>query len=292
MFVSYIIILLVECCFCVFFLLRLGYDEVDGDRSESKTKSKKRVENPYKNQLMLSEWLVDVPKDFHQNWLMIVCPVGKRCLVIASKGSTTVHSRTGVFKKQFPSNLPGGNYKVLKSYTILDCIYHDVQRVFYVLDLMCWNSLPVYDSDTEFRQYWLQTKLKEAGESLSVASKINPYPFLPTGSFPCTHESLTSVFSSGWSLAVDGLLFLHKQAHYVPGRSPLQAWLKSYMVPEILSMPVSQEFLNSSPAMEVSCKAHLPAKSAKMDVTTEEHDPATQKTNGVSSTSTMDSSSV
>lgn len=36
-------------------------------------------------QLMLSEWLVDVPADLSSDWLVVVCPVGKRCLVVASK---------------------------------------------------------------------------------------------------------------------------------------------------------------------------------------------------------------
>lgn len=38
-------------------------------------------------QLMLSEWLVDVPADLEQEWLVVVCPVGKRALVVASRVS-------------------------------------------------------------------------------------------------------------------------------------------------------------------------------------------------------------
>lgn len=38
---------------------------------------------------MLSEWLVDVPGDLEQEWLMVVCPFGKRNLVIASNVSNT-----------------------------------------------------------------------------------------------------------------------------------------------------------------------------------------------------------
>ena len=225
-----------------------GHDEFDGDDSESNTESKKRKKNPYRNQLMLSEWPVDVPADFHQKWLMMVCPVWKRCLIIASKGTTTVHSRTGAFEKRFPSNLPGGNYKVAKNYSILDCIYHEVRRTFFVLDLMCWNSHPVYDSDVQFRQYWLQVKLAETGQQLSRPSRVNPYPFIQVGLFPCTPESLTSVLSSSWPLEVDGLLFIHKEARYIPGRSPLQGWLKPFMVPKILGLPISQDFLNCCPA--------------------------------------------
>lgn len=32
---------------------------------------------------MLSEWMLDIPEDFTQSWLMKLCPEGKRCLVVA-----------------------------------------------------------------------------------------------------------------------------------------------------------------------------------------------------------------
>ncbi|XP_013389830.1 snurportin-1-like [Lingula anatina] len=38
----------------------------------------------YKNQLMLSEWMVEVPEDFEKEWILVNCPVGKRSLVVAS----------------------------------------------------------------------------------------------------------------------------------------------------------------------------------------------------------------
>ena len=39
---------------------------------------------------MLSEWLVDVPDDLVQEWFMVVCPIGKRNLVIAGNVSNVV----------------------------------------------------------------------------------------------------------------------------------------------------------------------------------------------------------
>ena len=39
---------------------------------------------------MLSEWLVDVPDDLQQEWFMVVCPVGKRNLVIAANVSLVI----------------------------------------------------------------------------------------------------------------------------------------------------------------------------------------------------------
>lgn len=43
---------------------------------------------------MLSEWLVDVPVDLEQEWVVVVCPVGKRALVVASRVSSN-HSDAG-----------------------------------------------------------------------------------------------------------------------------------------------------------------------------------------------------
>ncbi|KAG7265339.1 hypothetical protein CRUP_014375 [Coryphaenoides rupestris] len=42
--------------------------------------------------LMLSEWLVDVPAELDTEWLMVVCPVGKRSLIVASKARMYVPS--------------------------------------------------------------------------------------------------------------------------------------------------------------------------------------------------------
>ena len=106
--------------------------------------------------------MVDVPADFHQNWLMMVFPVGKHCLVIASKGY--IHNSALVdwnFRETLSLQFAWWKYDVAKSYSILDCIHHEILQTFFVLDLMCWNSHPVYNSDTEFRQYWLQVKLSD-----------------------------------------------------------------------------------------------------------------------------------
>ena len=35
----------------------------------------------------------------------------------------------------------------LSEYTILDCIYNEVEHAFYVIDLTCWKGHPVYDSE-------------------------------------------------------------------------------------------------------------------------------------------------
>ena len=61
-------------------------------------------------------------------------------------------------------------------YTILDCIYSEVLQTFFVLDLMCWNGHPIYDSETEFRFYWMHAKFDET-PSLAEKSNINPVSY-------------------------------------------------------------------------------------------------------------------
>lgn len=39
---------------------------------------------------MLSEWLIDVPSDLGQEWIVVVCPVGKRALIVASRVSSSL----------------------------------------------------------------------------------------------------------------------------------------------------------------------------------------------------------
>ena len=69
---------------------------------------KKNKRNPYCGQLMLSEWMEGVPMDFRDCWLGVACPVGKRCLVISSKGRTNVWLRNGKHLKCFQALLPAG----------------------------------------------------------------------------------------------------------------------------------------------------------------------------------------
>lgn len=228
------------------------YQVSKDDRDAKKPVQFKRRHNPYKNQLMLSEWLVDVPEDFEENWLMVVCPVGRRSLVISSRATTTAYSRVGQLLNNFPSYLPGGHkrtYHNAGDHCILDCIYHETSRTYYVLDVMCWNGHPVYDSDTKFRTYWAKTKLAEEGEKVSTHSRINPLRFLCLDYYPCSRDSIVKVLSSKWPVEVDGLLFIHKDAHYTVGCSPLAVWLKPHMVPDLLKLPVSEEFLACAPTL-------------------------------------------
>ncbi|XP_042331196.1 snurportin-1 [Sceloporus undulatus] len=200
----------------------------------------KRLPKRYANQLMLSEWLIDVPQDLVQDWLLVVCPVGKRALIVASKGSTAAYTKSGFCVNRFPSLLPGGNRRnsaAGKDYTILDCIFNEAKQTYYILDVMCWRGHPVYDCQTDFRFYWLQSKMQEE-EGLGEKSRLNPFKFVGLQSYSCAPESLCEVLSTDFPFEVDGLLFYHKQSHYNPGSTPLVGWLRPYMVSDILGVAV------------------------------------------------------
>uniref|UniRef100_A0A8V0ZJT2 Snurportin-1 n=1 Tax=Gallus gallus TaxID=9031 RepID=A0A8V0ZJT2_CHICK len=199
-----------------------GGEDGDGEE-EMEVDAGRRLPKRYANQLMLSEWLVDVPVDLEQEWIVVVCPVGKRALVVASRGSTAAYTKSGFCVNRFPSLLPGGNrHNTMneKVYCILDCIYNEAEQTYYILDVMCWRGHPVYDCQ---------------------------YKFVGLQNFPCTSESLCEVLTTNFPFEVDGLLFYHKQTHYTPGSTPLVGWLRPYMVPDILGLTVPATPLTAKP---------------------------------------------
>ena len=216
---------------------------------------------------MLSEWLVDVPEDFQQNWLVAVVPIGKRSLVVSARRTTSTYARAGYHVRNFPSLLPGGSKRsqhTSRDYCILDCVFHEPSQSYYMLDIMCWAGYPVYDSDSEFRLFWKEQKLKEC-PGAGTYSRINPLPFINLPFHPCTKESLSQLLSEPPPFEVDGLLFIHKECRYILGRTPLATWLKPHMVKDILGLEVSKSFLERSPAMESSKKPMVKMEVAKED---------------------------
>ncbi|CAK7301418.1 Snupn [Vulpes lagopus] len=222
---------------------RLAEDDWTGMESEEEEDKKDDEE-------MDIDAVKKLPKRYaNQEWIVVVCPVGKRALIVASRGSTSAYTKSGYCVNRFSSLLPGGNKRnstTAKDYTILDCIYSEVNQTYYVLDVMCWRGHPFYDCQTDFRFYWMHSKLPEE-EGLEEKTKLNPFKFVGLKNFPCTPESLCKVLSMDFPFEVDGLLFYHKQTHYSPGSTPLVGWLRPYMVSDILGVTVPTGPLTTKP---------------------------------------------
>ncbi|PKK25431.1 snurportin 1 [Columba livia] len=218
----------------------------DAEEEEMDVDTGKKLPKRYANQVggCLSPW---VGSECERG--VVVCPVGKRALVVASRGSTAAYTKSGFCVNRFPSLLPGGNRHNSTSekvYCILDCIYNEAAQTYYILDVMCWRGHPVYDCQTDFRFFWLFSKIQEE-EGLGEKSRINPFKFVGLQNFPCSSDSLCEVLAMDFPFEVDGLLFYHKQTHYTPGSTPLVGWLRPYMVPEILGLAVPATVLTAKP---------------------------------------------
>ncbi|BET00347.1 Snurportin 1 [Nesidiocoris tenuis] len=227
-------------------------------------KSAKKItsRNQFKNCLMMSCWLVDVPEEFATDWYYLICPRGQRAFVVASHGKTTVYSRRGHFMMKFNSALPGGNYDSPRAHTAIDCIYSASNRTFYVIDVLVWG-IPLTNCSAELRFFWLMNKFAENPE-LSNESRKNQHKFVLLNralvqSLPQAMD-VHPVFENN-EPQVDGIIFFHREGLYVEGKSLLVTWLLPFMVQDILHIPVHEAY-----------KAEIPinyeSKTAKMDTDT------------------------
>ncbi|KAI4496766.1 hypothetical protein M0804_000576 [Polistes exclamans] len=194
----------------------------------------------YANQFMLSEWMFEAPQDILEKWIVVPCPEGKRTLLIAHKNTTKAFNRRGNRLGKFQSALPGGSSSEHHSRcTILDCIWVENRKTYYVLDVLAWSNQSLLNCDTEFRFFWLKSKFQEIQELQKGDTCNNKYPilFLPHINFDC---NLESSLGNLYALApLDGLLFYHRDGLYTKGHTPLVTWLKLFMLPEILGISLS-----------------------------------------------------
>ena len=118
-------------------------------------------------------------------------PEGKRCLVIAARGVTHSRLRNGRLLHRFPSGLPNGS-RVTQcgqdAYCILDCIFHEPMRTYYVQDLLCWKGYSLYECSAEFRLFWVASKLAETSAG-ALPGEQHRYPFVPVPANQCTPGS-------------------------------------------------------------------------------------------------------
>lgn len=168
------------------------------------------------NEVCSPEWLVEVPDGLngrnHEHglgWYAMPRPEGKRCVLVAARGSTTSRTTSGDLLERFESHLPGGG-RASASHTILDCVFTPSGE-YWAMDVMCWSGYSLYDCTAEFRFYWLRTKLIEVGET-----RLRPTPY-----WECDPDSLSAAYASPLLFARDGILFYAKVGHYVLGLTPL-----------------------------------------------------------------------
>ncbi|XP_023529237.1 snurportin-1 [Cucurbita pepo subsp. pepo] len=179
----------------------------------------------FSRQLLLPEWMIDVPDRLSEDWYVFARPSGKRCFVVSSNGTTISRLRNGSILHRFPSALPNGARRrdasgSGQSYSILDCIFHEMDQTYYVIDMICWRGYSLYDCTAEFRFFWLNSKLVESGAS-EPPSYYHKYKFSLVPVYTCDQNGFYAAYTGAAPYIKDGLLFYNKHSHYQPGNTPL-----------------------------------------------------------------------
>ncbi|KAL3647036.1 hypothetical protein CASFOL_008004 [Castilleja foliolosa] len=179
----------------------------------------------FAKQLMLPEWMIDIPERLNTDWFVCARPSGKRCFVVSSNGTTVSRLRNGSMLHRFPSALPNGakannSSRSGQSYCILDCIFHEPDQTYYVIDMLCWAGMSMYECTAEFRYFWLNSKLVESG-ACNEPSTYHRYMFKTVEIYNCDGEGFKAAYNGSVPYVKDGLLFCNKHAHYEPGNTPL-----------------------------------------------------------------------
>lgn len=205
----------------------------------SHRRHKRPSNTKYKNTLQLSEWLYEKPNDL-ENWIMVGCPKGVRCLVVANAGKTLVFGKNGGFIRKLRSQLPGdaGNQQ---DATILDCVFDKATNEFWVLDALAYGKLDFINCDVSFRFFWIRSRI-ESGELNEGSAAYQSAVFRMVRSADCSDGEAMLAMLGTFPMytdnvpEVDGLLFYHKESSYVHGKTPLVGWLLPFMVGELLGL--------------------------------------------------------
>lgn len=199
-------------------------DGVDSMLQATKLKGSK-ARDWFKQQFMLPEWMVDAPSHLRKDWYVLARPAGERCIVVSSNGTTVSRLRNGHILHCFPSALPNGarTRGVAASsqvFCILDCIFHEPDSTYYIIDMMCWRGYSLYDCNYEFRNFWIKSKLEETGV-FDPPSMYHRYRFSIVPALECDKAGLQAAYNGIVPFERDGCLFLNRHAHYALGVTPL-----------------------------------------------------------------------
>jgi hypothetical protein len=166
-----------------------------------------------------------------ESWMFKLRPRGTSCLI-----STSIHSNGSSSHGLAYAISPASNSSILCSFRsllpkncVLECILDEEHRLLYAMDILMWKGQCLTDTTSEFRMYWLQTKLSECSQQLfRLAEGRNEYAVQWVPYFDCTPANLYGVYANengACPYVPDGFVFYHKFGHYQQGLTPLVlAW--------------------------------------------------------------------
>ena len=174
---------------------------------------KSNVYNPFSNRLMLSTSRNMLP-DRMQDWILVPCPKGVRCLLLSSHYTTKCFKINGEFFCEFQSCLPGGSKNCPPNqYCILDCILSEKTNCFYVLDVLAWTNIDMRKQESQMR--YILFDLRFFWIHSNIPTGAGQYRFQPMNHIDSLHF-LDADF--------DGVLLFEKSSIYKAGVSEDVLW--------------------------------------------------------------------
>lgn len=202
-------------------------------KSTKNYKKKPYINYDFKNNLMLSEWMMEAPEDI-EDFILMPCPKGKRLTLAKEEEKVCrLYYKSGQeFKFNINSNLPKN--------TILDCIYCDSSKTLFILDLMKYGGRDFMNCEFSFRRFWIESKFNEDDLKIHDNKDGVKLQLIETHDF-CDTNSIYTCFQShpifeNEKTELDGFLFYHKESDYTIGESPLVLWLFAFMIEDVLPM--------------------------------------------------------
>ena len=211
----------------------------------------------YSTQFMTEDWLTHPEYIDCENWMLTPRPLGVKCLLVASRGLTVAVSRHGELIGSFQSALPNGGQETgsANAYTVMEAVYSEETGSYFILDVLTWNGVSLYEHPAEYRLLLSRQYVKDAS---SIRSEV---PLCTTPVYKCSPEAIQTVYSSTYSFPIDGLLFYRDSGEYVLGINPeVLLWKDSHCSPHPIDDNVQQLVtlhLSSSGRLMTLDKIHL-----------------------------------
>ncbi|XP_055626440.1 snurportin-1 [Toxorhynchites rutilus septentrionalis] len=249
--------------------------EAEGSESECSDSEHKRqrpriwYSKLYRDKAQLSEWMYEGPADL-ENWFLVPCPVGIRCLLVIRRGLAVAYDKHGKSITKFATSM-GKRQRV----TVLDC-FMTKERIFYAIDLLVYNEMDLVQCECQFRFLWLRSKLEEDTlqerfcTSKQNRCRLEIIPFYDCKDRNQIEECLSRYPMFPENTRLDGLLFYHKESNYIYGKTPLVTWLFPFMVPDVLGedlrLTINHHYLQRIPTKytELGYRAYMEHFDAKL----------------------------
>ncbi|KAI6180848.1 S-methyl-5'-thioadenosine phosphorylase [Aphelenchoides besseyi] len=159
--------------------------------------------------IMYSEWLLERPENFEEQWLMVPAPKGKRGLLIFNKNYAEIYNKNGEQIERFKYPISS------RSSITLDVLIDRKSKKVYIIDLVEADYCDGSGSDFECRRFMLQTVLESAD---LLSKKCSDYSFELMPAIKCSNSAMEEFMTRethGYTL--DGLMFYHKQVGIIGG---------------------------------------------------------------------------